>query len=393
MFLNDYSIFGILKGLLFGCHLVLAHLLVSSIVAAQPIAIERIIPDVDRAVEQAMMEGRIPSMTVAIVRGDEIVWSNGYGYANVWARTPAVPSTVYLIGSTFKAMSAMALLQQAEAGRFELDDAVGPVLRPLRIRGENPDNPVTFRHLLTHTSGLPADFGPHAVWGDTVPASLQNYLGRALRVEAAPETEVVYSNVAFSAVGFLIEQLSGDDFRQYIHDQLFEPLEMNSTSFRPSPQMIERMAIPYIVDEATQHFVPVEPLKADVWPAGIVYGTVLDQANWLIANLNDGVFKGRRVLDASWVEQMFERQYDDHKGQIAGLWGGDEAGYGLAWWTEVRDEALIFAHSGSVPGYTAFIQGNKKDKTGVTMLTNGNKAHPHLIKLADRILAMMAVEE
>jgi CubicO group peptidase (beta-lactamase class C family) len=76
--------------------------------------------------------------------------------SNLWARTPAAPNTVYLIGSTFKAMSTIALLQQMEQGKFKLDDRVNDYLTDFKIQGEDPQHPVTFRHLLTHTSGCPA---------------------------------------------------------------------------------------------------------------------------------------------------------------------------------------------------------------------------------------------
>ena len=356
---------------------------------AQVVSIDRILPDIEAAVERAMLEGRIPSLTIAVVRGDRVVWSEGYGESNLWAHTPAVPSTVYLIGSTFKAMSTVALLQQAEAGKFSLDDAVGPYIRPLRIRGEDPDNPIRFRHLLTHTSGMPADFGPHTVWGDSSPAPIEEYLATSLRTESPPLENVVYSNMAYTLVGYLVQRFSETDYREYIREHIFAPLEMTSTAFAPTPEMVERLAVPYLVDEATEHHRPAELLKADVWPAGIVYGTVLDQANWLIMNLNDGVFRGRRVIGADLLDQMHTRQYDEHKGPISGLWGSEVAGYGLTWWTDVRGGERYFAHSGSVPGYTAFIQGNKDRKIGVAILSNGNRAHPHLIKLADRVFYLL----
>jgi CubicO group peptidase (beta-lactamase class C family) len=69
-----------------------------------------------------MLNGNIPSAAVALVRGDEIIWSGAFGNANVWAKTPAWPNTVYLIGSTFKNMSTFALLKQMELGKFNLDD-------------------------------------------------------------------------------------------------------------------------------------------------------------------------------------------------------------------------------------------------------------------------------
>ena len=130
-------------------------------------------------------------------------------------------------------------------------------------------------------------------------------------------------------------------------------------------------------------------LKASVWPAGIVYGTVLNQANWLIANLNDGVFKDKRLISDKTLEQMFTRQYDQFKGKIENLWGNETAGFGLTWWTQIRDRDRYIAHSGSVPGYTAFLLGNRDRKLGFAILTNGNRAHLHLFKLADQAIDLM----
>jgi len=83
---------------------------------------------------------------------------------------------IWPIGSTFKTMSTFALLQQMEQGKFKLDDPVNTHLTEFKIQGDLPSNPVTFRHLLTHTSGLPADFGPCPVWSDHAPLPLRQYL-------------------------------------------------------------------------------------------------------------------------------------------------------------------------------------------------------------------------
>jgi CubicO group peptidase (beta-lactamase class C family) len=336
-----------------------------------------------------MLEGRIPSASIALVSGDKVIWSNAYGYANLWARTPATLSTVYLIGSTFKAMSTFALLQQMEQGKFKLDDRVNDYLTDFKIQNEDPKHPVTFRHLLTHTSGMPADFGPAPVWGDTVPPALEEYLRKSLRVEKPPMTEVVYSNMAYTLIGYLVQKFSGVPYKQYIQEHIFTPLEMTSTAFEPRPDMEERLSIPYTVDEKTGGQLATTRLKAAVWPAGLVYGTVLNQANWLIANLNGGAFKDKRLLSEKTLEQVFTRQYDQFKGPIEHLWGNETAGFGLTWWVQVRDGDRYFAHSGSVPGYTAFLLGNRDRKLGIAILTNGNRAHPHLIKLADRALDLM----
>lgn len=106
-------------------------------------------------------------------------------------------------------------------------------------------------------------------------------------------------------------------------------------------------------------------------------------------NLNGGMFKGKRIIGEEALNQMHTLQYEKFKGPVEGLWGGAEAGFGLTWWVEKRNGELHFAHSGSVPGYTAFLLGNRDRKLGFAILTNGNRAHPHLIKLADKALELM----
>src|SRR5581483_4181501 len=144
--------------------------------ASLNIDIDRVVAELEPEIQRTMLEGKIPSASIALISGDKVIWTGAYGYSNLWARTPATTSTVYLIGSTFKAMSTFALLQQMEQGKFKLDDRVNDYLTDFKIQNEDPKHPVTFRHLLTHTSGLPGDFGGFPVWGDTVPPSMEDYL-------------------------------------------------------------------------------------------------------------------------------------------------------------------------------------------------------------------------
>ncbi len=358
--------------------------------AAQTVNVDRVVAELEPEIQRAMLAGNVPSASVALVSGDQIIWSNGYGYSNLWARTPATPNTVYLIGSTFKAMSTIALLQQMEQGKFKLDDPVNKYLTDFKIQGEDPQHPITFRHLLTHTSGLPGgDFGPLNVWGDAAPPTLADYLSKSLKAEKPPLTGVVYSNLAYTLVGYLVQKFSGVPYKQYIQEHIFTPLEMTSTAFEPTPEMGERLSVPYVFDEKTGSQVATMRVKASVWPAGLVYGTVLNQSNWLIANLNGGEFKKKRIIDEKTLDQMLTIQYDQFKGGIEGIWGNETAGFGLTWWNEVRDGDRYFAHSGSVAGYTAFLLGNRDRKLGFAILTNGNRAHPHLFKLADRAMDLM----
>src|SRR5258708_38159900 len=155
------------------------------------------------------------------------------------------------MGRIMKAMTSGALLQQREQGKFKLYERVNDYLTEFKIQGEDPQHPVTFRHLLTHTSGLPGDFGPFPVWGDTVPPSLDDYLRKSLKVTKPPLTSVTYSNMAYTLVAYLVQKFSGMPYKQYIQEHIFTPLEMTSTAFEPRPDMEELLSIPYVVDEKT----------------------------------------------------------------------------------------------------------------------------------------------
>src|SRR5262245_66132531 len=116
-------------------------------------------------------------------------------------------------------MSTVALLQQMEQGKFKLDDRVNDYLTEFKIRDEDPQHPVTFRHLLTHTSGLPGDFGPVPVWGDGAPPALEEYLRKSLKVAKPPMNSIVYSNMAYTLIGYLLQTFSGIHSKATVHER------------------------------------------------------------------------------------------------------------------------------------------------------------------------------
>ena len=323
-------------------------------------AVARVVARLEPEVRRAMLDGNIPSITLALSNREGEMWSGAWGVSNLWARTPASTQTIYLIGSTFKAQSTVALLQQMEQGKFSLDDRVSDYLPDLEIRGERAGYHVTFRHLLTHTSGMPVDFGPHLVWGETAPLMLSEYLQDSLRVETPPLSGVVYSNMAYSLVAHLVQEFSGVPYKEYVRQNVWSPLGMLDTEFDISPEMEERLAVPYVPDDATGRNVATFRLKANVWPAGIVYGTIHDQARWVSFNLGDGIAGGQEVLKPETIGAMQTLQFPDM--------------------------------AGSLPGYTAFVMGNRARGHGVSFLTNGNSAHPHLVRLSNLAIDLMAEE-
>jgi CubicO group peptidase (beta-lactamase class C family) len=336
----------------------------------------------EREVYRAMVEGQVPSLTIALVSRDQVIWSAGYGETNLYTRAPATPGSVYMVASTFKPMAAAAILQLHAEGGFDLDDPVRDYLDEVRILNEDRRNRVSFRHLLTHTSGLPTTFTAVPLWEDRVPPSMDRFLKENLILQSAPLQRVRYSNIGFTLLAHLLEEISGHTFQDYVRRHIFLPSGMTSTDFVPTPAMEERMALPYVPDPDTGRLVPVSRLRVAEWPAGGVWGTVEDQARWLAVNLNQGTVRGRQVLSPEMVRLSHTLQYEQFTGSMAGGWGDGQAGYGLGWWTSERDGEQYIAHAGSMQGYTSFMHGNLDTGFGVAILSNGHRAHSHLVRLA-----------
>ncbi len=400
-----------LRILMFGCLLLVSF---HETAAAQAIDIGKVTSNLERHIEREMIEGRIPSLSIALVAGDRTVWSSAYGDSNLWAHTPATTSTVYMIGSTFKPMETVALLQLAEKGVFKLDDRVNDYLDAFKIRGEDPSQPITFRHLLTHSSGILGQaeagafpdaidevtknvipywdrpFQAYPVWGYVLPPPMKEYLAKSLKVTRPPLERVEYSPVAFTLVAYLAEKFSGIPFIQYIQENIFEALDMNSTSFIPRADMDERFAIPYVVDPDTNHHVAVSRVRISIWPTGLVYATAPDMANWLILNFNGGVLNGRRLIGPEAMADVHTRQYEKLARTNP---RGEVTGYGLGWNVSDRAGDRYISHGGSLPGESAYVLGNLTRKLGVVILSNGNRAGSHLRSIAQKAIDLMMEAE
>ncbi len=369
-----------------------AALLLASAAGAQElprVELSEVLPQLEREIQREMVGGQIPSLTIALVEGERVLWSAGFGESNLWTRTPATPSTVYHTASTFKPMAAAAILQLVEEGLLELDDPVRRYTDEVSIRNEDRRNPVTFRHLLTHTSGLPTTFSAVPLWADSVPQPTERYLKEHLLLQGPPLQRVRYSNLGYTFLAHLLEEVTGRRFEDYIRRHIFLPAGMVDTDFAPTPWMEERMAIPYVPDPDTQRLVPVSRLRFAEWPAGGVWGTVEDQARWLAVQLSGGTVRGRQILTPESVALSHTLQYPQFTGSMAGGWGDGFAGYGLGWWTMVRNGDRYIAHAGSVQGYTSFMQGNVDRGVGVAILSNGHRAHAQLVRIAHLAVDLM----
>ena len=336
-------------------------------------------------IQQTLADRGIPSMSIALVRGDSIVWKAAFGYANMRTRTPATTETLYSTGSSGKSVTAAAIMQLVEQGKIKLDDPINRYLGESRVKDQiQAEKPVTFRHILSHWSGLRAGAETQPIWGRKLPKTLDE-LTAALYSVRAPETKWEYNNFAYGTAGLLVQKISDTEYEKYIVEHIIKPLGGTTAHpVYPSPEMVERMALPYNAGGSLGKPAPVAQVHFDVYPAGDLYMTAEDMARFLGAQINKGTFQGNRILSEESVLAM-------HKPYFGGT-------YGFGFWM-IRDSVsgdTLVHHGGAIAGQRAFMIGDVDAKVGVYYMTNSDylpDSPPMRSEIVDAALKLLRGEE
>jgi CubicO group peptidase (beta-lactamase class C family) len=320
--------------------------------------LERTKADLTRLIEETMHEQGIPSVSIALVKGDEIVWTEAFGYANVRTKTVATPDTIYSTGSTFKSVTATALMQLVEQGKCSLDDPVNQHLGDIRIQDRlQSEQPVTIRHILSHWSGLLNGTDIKPIWGRELPMTLEEITSKLYSIRA-PGLTWEYNNYAYAMAGLLVETISGMDYETYIVENILKPLGVETPNpVAPSPAMVELMALPYRPGGADGEPTPLPQFHYDVYPAGDAYLTAEDMARFLGAHINGGGLGGGRILSEESVREM-------HTPQFGGYYG---LGFAVR---EAEDGHTLISHSGGIRGQNSYMVGDVDARVGVYIMSN-----------------------
>jgi len=339
-------------------------ILVALFVAVTPIAaqdgldLEKTKTVLTGLIEKVLDERGIPSVSIALVKGDEIVWTEAFGYANVRTKTAATPDTIYSTGSTFKPVTATALMQLVEQGKCKLDDPVNQHLGDTRVQDRiQSEQPVTIRHILSHWSGLLTGENVKPIWGRELPMTLEELTSKLYSIRA-PEAMWEYNNYAYGMAGLLVERISGMDYETYIVENILKPLGVETRNpVAPSPEMVELMALPYRPGGADGEPTPVAQVHYDVYPAGDIYLTAEDMARFLAAHINGGVLGGSRILAEESVREM-------HTPQFGGYYS---LGFAVK---KAENGHTLISHSGAIRGQNSVMMGDVDARVGVYMMSN-----------------------
>lgn len=292
---------------------------------------------------------------VLVANKDRVLTLETVGYADVGNTTPMQPDSLFWIASMSKPITGLAFMLLVDEGKVSLDDSVEkflPEFRGMWLTGERDDNhlllkrparAITVRDILSHTSGLPFKSPIEEPTLDGLPLRVAVRSYATVPLEFEPGTKYQYSNAGINIAGRIIEVISGKAYEDFLHEKLFQPLEMPDTTFFPTESQVKRLAKAYRPDsekkglEETRISQLIYPLSGSnryPMPAGGLFSTATDLSHLCQMVLNGGEFRGKRYLSEHAVKTMTSRQTGE----------AIKEGYGVGWSTN----GVNFGHGGAL---------------------------------------------
>ncbi|MDB6024581.1 MAG: Beta-lactamase [Verrucomicrobiales bacterium] len=309
---------------------------------------------VDRLIKEEMDKHEIPGLALVVIKGGKQIKTAGYGFANLETKTPATKDTVFEIGSVTKQFTAAAIMILVQEGKLSVDDKISQHLKNTpKIWSD-----ITVRHLLTHTSGIKTYTGLDG-YELSKHLTQEQFIGQigALALDSKPGDKYAYCNTGFNLLGFIIENLSGKKYMDFLGERIFGPLEMTSTTNREPSIIVPNRADGYERVKGGR-WINRDSELTDIFSAGAIISTVGDMAKW------DASLNTDKILTQASKQQMWTA----HK-----LNDGSTKYYGFAWRLEPMDGHKKIAHTGSTSGFTASFSRFPDDKMSIIVLCNSGE--------------------
>jgi CubicO group peptidase (beta-lactamase class C family) len=321
--------------------------------------------------EDALRTWNIPGAAVGIVRNGQVVFLEAFGKRDLERNLPVTPRTRFILGSTTKAFTTMALGLLVDEGKLDWDKPVSSYLSEFQLQDEYASHHATVRDLACHRTGLPAH---DLVWFHS-PMNSDELVSKLRFLEPTRELRAAfqYSNLMYIALGSLIERVSGMPWDDFLHRRIFQPLGMsNSGCTIPEYTAAPEYAAPYRIqaDRAVAQPLPdpSDTLMYGARASGSVNTTAEDMCKWMLLHLSGGRVGNKSFISPATLLQM-------HSPQIPMPWDPNQSetvfpSYGLGWIVGLYRSHRCLAHGGTAPSFSSNINLFPDIKTGVVVLIN-----------------------
>lgn len=350
---------------------------------------------IDSTLNQVLKDQYVAGFAVAIVKGNGVIYSKGFGYRDVAQKKPVTPNTLFAIGSSTKAFTSSLIGLLEKEDKLKLDDKAVSHLPQLRFISEEMNNQVTIRDLMSHRTGLSRYDYAWFLFNTRNRDSLIQKV-RYMQPTAPVRQKWLYNNFMFLAQGMIAEKITGKTWEQQIKEKFFDPLEMKRSNTDIQAFKLDADAsLPYTVIKDTVI------KKIDYYningmgPAGSINSSANDMANWLKVWISGGQYKGKEILPTSYVAAAASSQMvidGSLPSQYSDIYFSN---YGLGWMLSSYRGHYMVEHGGNINGFSASVSFFPADQLGIVVLTNQNgSAVPDVVRssIADRLLDLKAID-
>ncbi|MED4730768.1 beta-lactamase family protein [Aneurinibacillus migulanus] len=296
----------------------------------------------DTFFSQPHIKDQLAGAVFVIVKEGKILLKKGYGYADLEKKIPADPDrTVFPVASISKVFTATGIMQLVEQRKINLDEDIQTYLGDVKLNNKT-DYPLTMKHLLTHTTGFDFTDTLESAQHRPEPLPLDKYVKENMStVIRKPGEAFRYDNFASMLQGYILQNVSGKSFNQYITEHIYQPLEMKNSSFLLTPEIKAKLATGY--NAANKPF-PVYTSNPIEQPEGGMFSTGKDMAAFMMAHLNKGTIEGHKILDKDTAEMMQSIHYAIHP-KLPNMAYGFETYYHSS-----HNNQFVIGKGGDLPG-------------------------------------------
>lgn len=308
---------------------------------------------VDAYVADQREHSRIPGVSIAVVENGTVVHARGFGDDGHGNQVTA--DTPFWIGSNTKSITALAVMQLAEAGAVDLDAPVRDYLPDFAVAGDTASASITVRHLLNQTSGISRHDGLQAVVGADPAQSIEEVVAGMgdLKLNRPVGERFEYSNLNSVVLGAVVEAVTGQTWQAYVKANVFDPLAMTNT-------YTDKAAAEAAGLTGTHRFIFGFPVETDgdhfpgLAPAGYVYTSAADLARYVAMYTNGGELDRQRVLSDAGIAEMLTPATNKRTFTLQGQ--QFNARYGAGWFVGTFGAASDARwHQGSLPYFTTWM--------------------------------------
>ena len=334
----------------------------------------------DELLASQMEEHHIAGAAISIVKDGELFFAKGYGYADLENGIAVDPEQIgFRIGSVTKLFTATAVMQLVEQGSLDLDADINTYL-DFRIPDTYPE-PITLKHLLTHTSGFEDLFFEVLVSDADGLVPVRDWLVSHMHARVrTPGNVAAYSNYNTMLAGYIVARVSGKHYDQYIQEHILDPLGMAHTTAQSPipPDLLMQVSVGYTYEEGVFQATPDYIAQLAIVPGGAMQSSVTDMARFMIAHLQDGRYSDAnipeaRILKESTAQQMHGTLYT-HDPRLLGT------AYGFFDFSDNGQRTI--GHSGDAPPMNSLLLLLPDQNLGVFVVYNseggGDLTNQHL---------------